>query len=295
MKTKDWLAFAVLSLAWGTSFFWIKIAVSEIGPFTLVAFRLLFGVLGLVAVVFATRPTFPRKPGAWLALVVLGLTNVAVPFTLISWGEMFIDSAVGSVLNSSVPLFTAVLAHFLVAEDRLNLQKGSGLLLGFAGVLVLVWRDVENIGTGGFWGQGAVLLAAVFYAFSAIYARRNAAGVSSIVQAFVQVLAADTVMWLAVSVVESPVTIPQLPITWVALVWLGLIGSCLAYMMYFYLIKSVGPTRMSQVAYTFPVVGILFGTLFLGESFDWQLVLGAALVVGSILIVNWVGKKKKAA
>lgn len=292
MKTKDWIAFVVLSFAWGTSFFWIKIAVNEIGPFTLVAFRLVFGVLGLVAVVAVTRPKFPRQVKPWLILALLGLTNVAVPFTLISWGEQTIDSAVASILNSSVPLFTAVLAHFLIADDRLNLRKGAGLLVGFAGVLVLLWRDVGNVGAEGYLGQLAVLLAAVFYAGSAIIVRRSAMGISSTVQSFGQVLAADIFMWLAVPMVESPLVLPHLPITWVSLIWLGLIGSCLAYVMYFYLINSVGPTRATQVTYVFPVVGIIFGTLFLGERLDWHLAAGAALVIGSILVVNWQGKKK---
>ena len=101
MKGKDWLAFLGLSLAWGSSFLWIKVAVQEIGPFTLVAFRLLFGIAGLFAVVLLRRPKWPETGRLWVALAILGVTNTAVPFTLISWGELFIDSAVASIWTMS--------------------------------------------------------------------------------------------------------------------------------------------------------------------------------------------------
>ena len=137
MKLKDWLAFAALGLAWGSSFLWIKIAVQEIGPFTLVAFRLLFGILGLLLVVAISRPEWPKTRRQWLALVLLGITNTAVPFTLISWGEQYIDSAVAAILNSTVPLFTMVIAHFALSDDRLSAARLAGLLTGFAGVVIL--------------------------------------------------------------------------------------------------------------------------------------------------------------
>jgi drug/metabolite transporter (DMT)-like permease len=254
----------------------------------------LFGVAGLLVVALVKRPPLPRGVRPWLALVLLGAFNVAVPFTLISWSETYIDSAVGSVLNSSLPLFTAIYAHFLVADDRLDWQKGAGLLAGFLGVLVLAWRNVGESGANGLMGILAFVLAVNFYALSAIFIRRYVKGLSNIVQSLGQLAAADAIMWIVTPVVESPFHLPQLPLTWVALVWLGLIGSCLAYLLYFHLINNVGPTRSTQVAYTFPVVGIILGTLFLGESLDFRLVLGAVLVIASILIVNRAGQKIKA-
>jgi drug/metabolite transporter (DMT)-like permease len=133
MKTKDWLAFAGLSLAWGSSFFWIKIAVQEVGPFLLVALRVLFGILGLLVVLGFTRQKGRLDRRAWQTLLILGITNTAAPFVLISWAEQHIDSAVAAILNSSMPLFTLVIAHFTVADDKMNLQKTLGVLVGFLG------------------------------------------------------------------------------------------------------------------------------------------------------------------
>ena len=287
MKTKDWVAFIALSLAWGSSFLWIKIALQEIGPFILVALRLLFGILGLLAVVAYNRPNWPDTRRLWVVLAVLGITNTALPFVLISWGEQFIDSAVAAILNSTVPLFTMVIAHRFLQDDRLTLQRVIGLFVGFFGVVVLLLRDLDGGTQDNLLGQAAVLLAAICYAFSSVFARGNAKGVSPLVQAFVPLLVADAVMWGITPLVESPVEFPGLPITWMAIAWLGLVGTCIAYLLYFYLLHSIGPTRTTMVTYVFPLVGVALGVIFLNETLDINLLMGGALVVGSIVIVNW--------
>ncbi len=286
MKTKDWLAFAVLSLAWGSSFFWIKIAVAEVGPFLLVAMRVLFGILGLAAVALWRRPEWPKDRRAIGALLLLGLTNTALPFVLISWAEIYIDSAVAAILNGSVPLFTMLIAHFALTDDRMTRQRVLGLVVGFIGVIVLTVRDLQGDIRLNLLAQGAMMLAVLFYAGSSVFARRNAQGVSPIVHALVPLLSADAFIWSGALLSESPVALPVQGITWVALLWLGLVGSCTAYLLYFYLVHSIGPTRATMVTYMFPVVGITLGVAFLGEVLDLSLILGAVLVAGSLMIVN---------
>ncbi|MEX2144334.1 MAG: EamA family transporter [Anaerolineales bacterium] len=292
MKPKDWFAFLALSLAWGSSFFWIKIAVLEIGPFLLVALRILFGILGLAVVVLFRRPTWPTDRRAISTLLILGLTNTAVPFVLISWAEQHIDSAVASILNSSVPLFTMLIAHVVLADDRMTRQRIFGLLVGFAGVIVLTFRDTGGDLRLNLLAQGAMLLAVLFYAGSSVYARRNTQGISPIIQSLVPLLLADAFIWASALAVESPIRLPDLGLTWFALIWLGLVGSCLAYLLYYYLIHSIGPTRTTMVTYVFPVVGISLGVFVLpmlgypAETLDLSLIAGTVLILGSLLIVN---------
>lgn len=286
MKPKDLLAFIGLSLAWGSSFYWIKIAVGEVGPFVLVAFRLLFGILGLTVVLFFNRPIAPLDRRTWQNLLILGITNTALPFVLISWAEQHIDSAVASILNSSVPLFTMVIAHFALNDDRMTPRRVLGLLVGFAGVVVLTVRDIGGDVRLNLLAQGAMILAVLFYAGSSVMARRNTKGIQPAVQALIPLLSAEAFITTGALLVESPVQFPALPMTWIALIWLGLIGSCLAYLFYFYLLHSIGPTRATMVTYTFPVVGVALGVGFLGETLDVYLVTGAVLILGSLLIVN---------
>ena len=292
MKAKDWLAFVTLSLAWGSSFFWIKIAVTEIGPFLLVALRLLFGILGLGVVVLLRRPTWPKDRRAYWALLILGLTNTALPFVLISWAEQYIDSAVAAILNSSMPLFTMLIAHFILSDDKITRQRVFALLIGFLGVVVLTIRDLSGDLRLNLLAQGAMLLAVLFYAGSSVFIRRNTQGISPIVQALVPLLSADALIWAGALAAESPIQLPQMGLTWIALVWLGLVGSCLAYLLYYYLIHSIGPTRASMVTYTFPIVGITLGVFVLpllgypAEMLDINLIAGAVLIISSLLIVN---------
>ncbi len=287
MKLREWGAFGLLGLIWGSSFLWIKVAVQEIGPFVLVGFRLLFGLAGLVVVVLARRPRLPVERRVWLLLAILGLTNTFLPFSLISWGEQYVDSAVASILNGTVPLFTLVIAHLALHDDRITVARVLGLVTGFAGVVVLMSRD---LGPGGFHGnvlgQAAVLLAAASYGGSAVFARRNLRQVDPTAQAFVPLIAADAAAWLMAFTLESPIMLPRLSITWLALAWLGLLGSCAAYLLYFYLLHSIGPTRATTVTYVFPVVGVILGVAFLHEAADWHLVVGAVLIALSIGVVN---------
>jgi len=294
VKLRDWGAFSLLGLIWGSSFLWIKVAVQELGPFTLVGFRLLFGLLGLVVVVLARRPTFPRDLKTWLALATLGIFNTALPFVLISWGEKSIDSALAAILNGTVPLFTLVIAHWFLHDDRMTLPRVFGLVIGFIGVVVLMSRGGDSPNArGSVLGQAAVLGAALSYAGAAVFARRNLRQIVPVVQAFVPMLVAETAIWAAAAVLEWPLHLPTRPITWLALLWLGLLGSCTAYLLYFYLLHSVGPTRATLVTYVFPVVGLVLGVVFLDELVDWHLAVGAALVAAGIGVVNW--KPRRAA
>lgn len=286
MKTKDWLAFIGLSLAWGSSFFWIKLALEEVGPFLLVALRVLFGIIGLLVVFAWRKPEWPKDKTLIRNLLILGVTNTALPFALISWAEQHIDSAVASILNSSVPLFTTVIAHFALSDDRMTRRRVFGLLVGFLGVVLLVLREPAGNVRLNLLAQGAMILAVLFYAGSSVFARRGTKGASPVVQAMIPLFSADALIWAAALTWEVPIRLPSLPLTWVSLAWLGLVGSCAAYLFYYYLIHSVGPTRATMVTYVFPVVGVALGVLFLGEAFDLQLLAGAALIIGSLLIVN---------
>ena len=287
MKTKHWFVFILLGAIWSSSFMWIKIAVQEISPITLVAFRVLFGLLFGIAVIFIQRVQLPRTFKAWFPLLLVGLTNVAIPFFLISWGELSIDSAVASILDATVPLFTIVLAHYLLRDDKMTLPKVMGLLIGFAGIIVLMSKDIVGASTSSLLGQAAVIIASVFYAGSAIYVRKTTEDTPGILRSAIPLMSASATMWLGAFLFESPVKIPQSGITWVALLFLGIIGSGLAFVLLYYLIHEIGPTRTTMVTYLFPLGGVILGVTFLHEQLTWQLVTGAALIIASLGIANW--------
>ena len=286
MKLKHWLIFILLGAIWSSSFMWIKIALQEVGPITLVAFRVSFGLLFGIAVILLQRVQLPRSFREWSPLLLLGLTNVAIPFFLISWGEQSIDSAVASILDATVPLFTIVIAHFLLDDDKITLPKLLGLLIGFGGVVILMSKDI-NTSTNSMLGQAAVVLASAFYAGSGILVRKATEDTPGIIRSAVPLISASAVMWIGTFVAEAPLEIPNLGITWTALLFLGIIGSGFAFTLAFYLIHEIGPTRLSMVTYLFPLGGVTLGVTFLHEQLTWQLVVGAVLIIASLAVANW--------
>jgi drug/metabolite transporter (DMT)-like permease len=292
LKPKDWLAFTALGMIWGSSFLWIKLAVNEVGPVMLVAFRLLFGILGLLLVVLINRPKWPTSRKAILLLALFGFTNNAIPYVMISWGEQYIDSSVAAILNSSTPLFTMLIAHWFLNDDRLTFRRVAGLLVGFGGIIILLSRGLENIVLNSFWGEAAVVFAAFCYGASSVLARATSKGVSPVMGALVPLFGADAFLWALTPIAEKPFRLPTLPITWLAMAWLGIMGTGVAFLLYFYLLRSVGPTRTTLTNYIFPLVGVLLGVVFLKEQVDWHLLVGGALIVGSIVVVNQSNQKK---
>lgn len=265
---------------------WIKIAVQEVDPITLVAFRVLFGLLFGIAVILIQRVRLPRSFKEWFPVLLLGITNVAIPFFLISWGEQSIDSAVAAILDATVPLFTILIAHYLLHDDKMTWPKVIGLLTGFAGVVILMSKDI-GASFGSILGELAVVLACAFYAGSNVFARRTTENTPGILRSVGPLISATAVMWLGTFLVESPVEIPQLGITWLALLFLGVLGSGVAFIMLYYLIHEIGPTRTSMVTYLFPLGGVILGVAFLSEEPSWQLLIGATLIVVSLVVANW--------
>ncbi|MBL8045284.1 MAG: DMT family transporter [Anaerolineales bacterium] len=302
MKLKEWSLFALLGLVWGSSFLWIKVGqggelptlgllhpegATTFGPFMLVTFRLLFGLLGMVGVLALRPQHFPRLPRVLWAFAFMGLFNTALPFVLITWGETLIDSSLASILNGTVPLFTIVIAHFWQDDEKITTGRLGGLLIGFIGLVILVGKDFQlGALAGNVWGELAVVAASISYAVAVNFSRKHLRGQSPVVQSFMVLLLADAMMWVATPIAEQPMVFPTSPLAWFAVIWLGLLGSCLAYLLFFSLINAWGPTRASLVTYVFPVIGLLLGIVLLGEPADWRLFAGSALVVGGILVVN---------
>lgn len=165
-----------------------------------------------------------------------------------------------------------------------------GLLTGFAGVVVLMSKDL-GASTSSLLGQLAVILACIFYAASSIIARVFTEGTSATMRGLGPLVSASAVMITSAFIFESPIKIPTLPITWIALLWMGILGSGLAFIMLFYLIHEIGPTRTTMVTYLFPLGGVTLGVIFLKEALTWQIVAGAVLIILSLVIANWQTKQ----
>ena len=280
-------AFVLLGLIWGSSFLWIKIAVDEIPPASLVAWRMGLGAVGMLLLLAVIRVPMPRGGREWLPLVVLGAINAAIPIFLISWGEQFVDSGTAAVLNSLTPIFSLLIAGVALRVEPVTGLRVGGLVLGFLGAALLASRELDlRADASGLIGAGAVVLAALSYAFGASYARHRIQSTHRyVVAAGTLVFAAIDMAVLAV-IADGGVVVPTQPETILAVAWLGLLGSFVAYVCFFFLIEHLGATITSMVSYIFPVVGVALGVLVLGEQMDARLIVGTALVLVGIIVVT---------
>ena len=283
----EWALFLLLGFAWGSSYLFIKIGVDAgLTPFTLVTLRLFFGTLLLATVVAVARERLPRERRTYAHLVVMAVFNVALPFTLITWAEGSVESSLAAILTAPVPLFVIVIGPFFLADERITLPRVLGLLVGFVGVWILVGFDPTRLADGDLFPELALIGACLSYAAGAVYARRNVHGLRPMIPALFQVLFAMLIAGTLALLFERPLGLSVQPIAFLAVIWLGLLGSGLAYLLFFRLLRTWGATRTSLVAYLLPVVGIVLGVLVLREPVDLRLIAGTALVIGGIAIVN---------
>lgn len=283
----DWLLFVALGFFWGSSYLFIKIGVEAgLEPFTLVALRLLFGALLLAAVVLAAREALPRQPRVYAHFAVLSVLSVALPFSLITWAEQSVDSALAAILTAPVPLFVMIIAAFVLQDERITPNRLIGLALGLVGVAVLVGFDPADLQGGTLIAEVALLGAALSYAAGGVYARRMLHGLRPMVPAVMQVTFALISCTVLAFIFERPLDARPGFDAIFAVAWLGLLGSGLAYLIFFRLLERWGATRTSMVAYLLPVFGIVLGALVLAEPIDARLLLGTALVIAGIALVN---------
>lgn len=291
MRTRpQWVlpaAFILLGLIWGSSFAWVKIAVNDVPPATLVAWRMSLGALAMLGLIVALRLPRPRGAGEWLPLVVLGAVNAAIPIFLISWGQQWIDSGTAAVLNSLTPIFSLIIAGLALRVEPVTALRVIGLLLGFIGAAILASRELEpRAVSAGLIGAMAVVLAAFSYAVGASYARHRIQRTHRYVVAGGTLLFAAVDAWVLALLADGGVVLPTQPSAIVAIAWLGILGSFVAYLLFFFLIEHLGATMASMVTYLFPVVGVGLGVLVLGERMDVRLAAGTILVLIGIVVVS---------
>jgi drug/metabolite transporter (DMT)-like permease len=284
--TRDWILFGLISFFWGSSYLFIKIGIETLSPLTLIAGRLFFGSLVLGLALRLAKVALPRDRTTYAKLLVMAVFNIVVPFSLITWGERYIDSSLAAILQATTPLFTIIIGSLALAEEAITLNRLVGLILGFGGVVVLFSQGLTGGSTSSLPGEIALVLSSISYAAGNVFVRSRMRGFHPTVPAFFQVSFALVITSVLAIVVESPIHLPDTPRALFAVIWLGVFGSSLAYLIYFRLVHVLGPTRLSLITYVMPIVGIALGVLVLNETIDLRTVIGTAIVLAGVGLVN---------
>lgn len=282
---------ALITVIWGGSFLFIKVLVNAGAEPLGVAFgRATLGAVALTPIVLLLKVPFPR--GRRLAILVgLAALNFALPWTMIAFGQQYTTSAMGSISNSSMPLWVTLLAAWMLPNSGLNGSTIAGILLGFAGVLVLLAPDLANSDLDALRGVPVMVLATTFYALSSIIIRTRLTGVHPIAMTYVQIAGAAAFLFVPMALTKGYAGVDWSPGVIASLVMLGALGSGVAVAAYMWLIGVVGPVKASVTTYLMPFVGVTLGWLVLEEGIGLSVFAGLALVIAGIALVQGAGPK----
>ncbi len=278
----------LLSLIWGSSFTLIKVAIPSIPPFTMVAVRVTLAAGLLLLIAAAQGHSLPRHGSVWVAFIVQGMLQSALPFTLISWGEAHITSGLAGVLNATPPMFVLAIA-LMTGRGRqaISRRKIVGVGLGLAGVAVTVGIDaLSGIGTAAPLAQAAVLGASLCYALAPIWGQRFAK-LPAIVTAAGAMSCAAILMLPTAAILERPWTLAPPPAQAIAaVVTLAMLCTAFAMVIYFRLIRTLGPLGTTSGSYLRAGFAMMLGTTLLGEDFTWSILAGMALILAGVITVT---------
>ncbi|TAJ86903.1 MAG: DMT family transporter [Reyranella sp.] len=288
MSLRIWIWLLSLSVLWGGSFFFAKVALAELAPLTVVFCRVALAALALNLALAATGRNLFRAEAPFRCYAAMGFLNNLIPFGLIFWGQTQIESGLASILNATTPLFTLLVAHFIAHDERIGGLKLAALVIGIGGVAVLM--GPEAIGSSrGIAGQIACLGAALSYAFAGVYGRRFATmGVAPLEAAAGQVTASAMLILPVMLIVDRPWLLPAPPgaTTLAALASLALLSTALAYVLYFRILAVAGATNLLLVTFLIPVTAILLGALVLGERLAPRHFAGMTLIGLSLTAID---------
>jgi drug/metabolite transporter (DMT)-like permease len=285
MGPREWAMLIALSVLWGGSFFFNAVAVKELPPFTIVFLRVGLAALILNAALPLLRLRLPSAPRIWAAFFGMGFLNNAVPFMLFVWGQTHIASGLASILNATTPLFTVVVAHAFTSDEKLTGNRLLGVLLGLAGVTVMIGPQalaglaIADLG-GDTLAQLACLGAALSYACAGVYGRRfKRLGVAPLLTATGQVTASAILLAPITVFAERPWTLPVPSLAGLsAILGLAVFSTALGYLLYFRLLATAGATNLLLVTFLLPVSSLVLGTFILAEPIVPTELLGMALI-----------------
>ncbi len=284
--SKNYTLLLILATMWSASFAFIKVGVESVGPLTLTWSRLAIAALILYVWLKIKGRSLPTDIRSWGVFAFIGLVGNALPFSLISWGETRIDSGLTAILMGVMPVTTALLAHLFIKDEPFTGRTALALIIGFIGLVILLGADAMQGLTAPLLAQIAVLSSAICYGASATFTRYFGARSSGAVMASGTMITA--VLWMTpiTLMMEQPFNQAPTLVGLIAIGYLGIFPTGIAALIFFYLIAQLGANRFAQVNYIVPVLGALWGILFLDEIFSWRLTAALALVLLSVNIVR---------
>jgi drug/metabolite transporter (DMT)-like permease len=279
--------FLVASL-FSPSFLFMKVGLTGFPPLTLATLRVAIAAMMMWGFLRVTGHCFPHTWAVWRKLFVVGLFGNALPFAMFCLGETRADSGSAAILNATTPIFTVLLAHVYIADERIRAGRAAGVAIGFLGVLCLFLPQIEGgfLRGGTSWGYGAFLAAAMCYGFASVYTRKHLRDVPARITSGAQLICATVLLFPMAMLVERPFHLRPGAAAIGSVLALSILGTAVAFTLMFSLLRKTSATFVSMVTYIIPPAGIALGAVFLDEHVGWNALAGCALILMGVMGVN---------
>ena len=286
ISTTAWILILSLSLIWGAVFLSARLALNEVGPLTIVAHRTFWAALLLWGVVAVRRIPLPHSPRIWIGFFGMGVLNNVIPFGLISWAQLHIESGLASILNASTAVFGVLVAAIFMADERLGPRKAIGVLVAFFGVAMTIGLDTLREFDLRSLAQIAMLVATLSYAFAGVWARKMLGDLPAVLAAAGMLTSAALVSVPAAWLLEAPLTLALDPVTLAALAYSAIFATALAYLIYYKVLTLAGSGNLLLVTMLIPLFAIALGALVLGEALPPNAFAGFLLLALGLVIID---------
>lgn len=286
LSPRAWAELLLLGLIWGASFLAIRIALDEVPVVTAVLHRTFWAALLLWLVVWASRIALPRDPRIWGAFLVMGLLNNVIPFGLMAWGQLHIETGLTSILNASTAIFGVLVAAAVFADERLTPRRLLGVSIGFAGVVVTIGPEHLTRFDPRSTAQLAVLAGTLSYALAGAWARARLSGLPPQLAAAGMLTGSSLILLPAALLIDGPVTLSLQPVTWAAIGYYALVATAGAYLLYYRVLAMAGAGNLMLVTLVIPPVAIGLGAWIRSEALPANAFGGLALLALGLVLLN---------
>lgn len=283
---KPRLVWLVLCLIWGSTWLFIKLGLEDLPPFTFAGIRFVIAVAILATIIAIRRLSLPNAGRDWLLLLISGVLAFCVNYGLLFWGEQYITSGLAAVLQSTIPAFGLVIAHFYLPGERMTPAKILGIILGVVGVAVVFSNQLDVAGTKALAGCAALIVSSAAAAYSNVLVKAYGKHLDPAVLAGGQMFfGMIPLMLIGIPFEGSPLQFRWTPMAVFALLYLAIIGSVVAFLLYYWLVQNMDVTKTMLIALVTPVVAVTLGMIVLDEKLHWRTLLGALMIISGIAII----------
>lgn len=287
MKAKNVLLLIILAMCWGPSFFFIKIILEEIPTLILVNLRLAIAAIILVIIVKCQGKKLFIWIHLWKHFLIMGVFASALPFVLITYSETKIPSSLAGIINGSSPIFTAILAHFALDTERITIKKIVGILLGLCGIIAAFLPSLLEGVHADVFGITCVTIASISYAIGMVHSRKYLTALPNLIAPTFQLMMGAAVLLPFSFIFERPLSLPMPSVgVVVSLLSLAILGTVLAFVLYYAISRLAGATYLSTSTLLFPFISIFLGVIFLHEKLEWNAYLGCLLILLGLITAN---------